>query len=842
MASGEAADEVLGLLPEHAALIAASAISSEVASARGYRSATSEKELADLGFSKAQRLPGLVFPVRDVNGSIAFYQLRPDQPRLAKNGKAIKYETPYGAALVVDVPPAARGDIKDPATALYITEGARKADSAVSRGLCCVSLNGVYGWRGTNKKTGKTVLACWESIALNGRPVYICFDSDVTTKPEVAEALGRLRKFLESKGARVTIITLPAGPGGCKVGLDDFFAAGHGVEELPASRPAPAVLEEYEADADAAKLATTDPATKAFIVVDTKGLAETTDQAWAALLAANSPPVLYRQGDVLVRVAKDTKTGGPCLRVFNHHRMRLRLARVAEWVRSGKGGLKPVFPPTAVVDALLADDDAALPVLRRIVSVPVFAPDGRLLDALGYDGPSGILYLPAEGLNLPAVPEVPSEVDVVKARELVLEVFCDFKFVGAADRTAAVALLLTAFARGLVDGQVPMFMVEKPTPGTGASLLMDCIGQVVFGHVMEKIPEAGSEEEWRKRITASLLLSPPYVVLDNLRQKLQSGSLSGAITSGIWRDRELGVSRMVTLQVECIWVGTANNPKVSKEMSRRIVPCRMDAKVERPWERTGFKHDPILGWITEHRGELIWSCLVLIRHWLAAGRRPGPARLGSFTEWAQALSGILEAVGIPGLLTNVADFYQRADDETAPIRAFLAAWWKCHGTEPHQAKDLLPLALEADVDVGWKTEHAQKIKLGLLLKTERDRRYRLAPDLEVCISGKEDSHDKVYRWQLTAVTDAPGAPDTRDTPLDNSAGDNALRSERGAAWCFSPAGEREQVTQSVGAEAGDAEIGSAGGPSNTPRQPALPATVNPDDPMNDLEPKLEEVL
>ena len=357
---------------------------------------------------------------------------------------------------------------------------------------------------------------------------------------------------------------------------------------------------------------------------------------------------------------------------------------------------------------------------------------------------------------------------------------------------------------------------------------------------MEEIPEAGSEEEWRKRITASLLLSPPYVVLDNLRQKLQSGSLSGAITSGIWRDRELDVSRMVTLQVEYIWVCTVNNPKVSKEMSRRIVPCRMDAKVERPWERTGFKHDPILGWIAEHRGELIWSCLVLIRHWLAAGRRPGQAKLGSFTEWAQTLSGILEAVGIPGLLTNVADFYQRADDETAPMRAFLAAWWKRYGTEPRQAKDLLPLALEAGVDVSGKNEQGQKISVGRLLKNERDRRYRLAPDLEVCISGQQDSHDKVYRWQLTAVTDTSVAPDTppdtpHNTPRDNSAEDDALRSERDATGCSSLAHEKKQAAQSGGPGTRYAEIGSAGGPSSTPQQPALPATVNPDDSLNDLE-------
>jgi len=43
------------LLPQHQALITASAISLEVASARGYRSVTSKTELAGLGFSKAQQ-------------------------------------------------------------------------------------------------------------------------------------------------------------------------------------------------------------------------------------------------------------------------------------------------------------------------------------------------------------------------------------------------------------------------------------------------------------------------------------------------------------------------------------------------------------------------------------------------------------------------------------------------------------------------------------------------------------------------------------------------------------------------------------------------------------------
>ena len=75
-------------------------------------------------------------------------------------------------------------------------------------------------------------------VALNGRTVYVAFDSDVTVKVEVREALARLKAFLESRKAKVEIVYLPAADGGAKMGLDDYLAAGHTVDELLAlARP-----------------------------------------------------------------------------------------------------------------------------------------------------------------------------------------------------------------------------------------------------------------------------------------------------------------------------------------------------------------------------------------------------------------------------------------------------------------------------------------------------------------------------------------------------------------------------------------------------------------------------
>src|SRR5215217_7360058 len=138
------------LLPQHRALIEGSAITYEVAAARGYWSATSADQLRALGFADAQcRPPALVIPVRNVYAEIETYQIRPDSPRI-RNGKPVKYETVAGSHMVIDVPRSAHPHLGNPAIPPWITESVRKADSAVSHGLCCIALLGVWNWRGTN--------------------------------------------------------------------------------------------------------------------------------------------------------------------------------------------------------------------------------------------------------------------------------------------------------------------------------------------------------------------------------------------------------------------------------------------------------------------------------------------------------------------------------------------------------------------------------------------------------------------------------------------------------------------------------------------------------------------
>ena len=253
------------IFPQHARMLAGSAISPEVATERGYVSVDTRTRLDSAGFAKWQRnVPGLLIPVHDTSGAVATWQYRPDVPRITKAGRVVKYETPAGSRLVLDVPPRVRAQLGNPAVALWITEGARKADAAASAGLACIGLAGVDGWRGSNGQGGKTALPAWADIALNSRRIYLAFDSDAASNPKVAGALDRFGAYLTGKHADVRYVYLPAGDGGVKTGLDDFLAAGGSIEALlEASTPKLIVPVQAELTEDGAPPAAMTSATSA---------------------------------------------------------------------------------------------------------------------------------------------------------------------------------------------------------------------------------------------------------------------------------------------------------------------------------------------------------------------------------------------------------------------------------------------------------------------------------------------------------------------------------------------------------------------------------------------------
>lgn len=233
--------------PRHLDALHQSAIADSVIVARGYRTVTDPAELRGLGFAAAQcRVPGLLLPMWTVDGKNGLCTFRPDNPRCFEdktksrlpNGtypqKVIKYEFPKGAAMRIDCPPPCQPKLADPSISLWITEGQKKGDALASLGQCTIALLGVWNWRGKNELGGNTVLADWDGVTLKGRDVRLIFDSDAQTNPHVRQALDRLAGVLTNKGAKVTVVYLPGGASGHKIGVDDWLAQGHTLVDLEA--------------------------------------------------------------------------------------------------------------------------------------------------------------------------------------------------------------------------------------------------------------------------------------------------------------------------------------------------------------------------------------------------------------------------------------------------------------------------------------------------------------------------------------------------------------------------------------------------------------------------------
>ncbi|MCL0065768.1 DUF3854 domain-containing protein [Dehalococcoidia bacterium] len=210
-----------------------SGISVEVMKQRGYRTIREPKELEGVDFSKAQSrlVPGILMPVWGADGEVKTYQYRPDKPRLDDKRKPRKYENPKGYGLHLDIPPACREMVKDPAIPLFITEGIKKVDALVSNDACAIGLMGVWGFRGRNVYGGITSLSEWQSIDIKSkRQIYIAFDSDIITKPQVQQAMNTLGRWLQDKRNDVSVIVLPS-PSGEKVGIDSYLLT-HSLDDV----------------------------------------------------------------------------------------------------------------------------------------------------------------------------------------------------------------------------------------------------------------------------------------------------------------------------------------------------------------------------------------------------------------------------------------------------------------------------------------------------------------------------------------------------------------------------------------------------------------------------------
>lgn len=513
--------------------------------------------------------------------------------------------------------------------------------------------------------------------------------------------------------------------------------------------------------------------------------------AWGIVVDENDPPEVFEHSTGVVIVKSKPKPSEKRnIEQMTPNRMRCRLAKVADWVREKEtkdGPVRVAVPPfKSVCENMLEDISPSLPFLKGIITAPTLTEEGVLHKDPGYSEKSKYILELSPGLIIPDIPETPTTDEKAQARECIYELLEGFPFTSPAERAHAITLLIHPFVRAMIPGMVPMLIIEASTPGTGKTLLVKVLTYIFLGQDVQTMTIGKNDEETRKKITAKAINTPAYLFLDNVKDKIDSATIAAFITSGNWEDRLLGQTKMVSIPVTCALVATGNNITMSSEIARRSIRSKQDARLDRPWERTGeeyFKHPDLMGWTKKHRGKLIGAVLTLVQAWISAGRPVAEGkRLGGFEEWSDVMGGILSVAGISGFLENLNDFYEDSDAEGSVLRSLISAWYRTFGGAEIGVSDIFHIVIknEIPVDIGEKSERSQKTKLGQLLRQLKGRRFTIETETED--GGKENSSFQVtagkishsaQQWKLTYKPMVPnkniekGEPQNIGSPISS---------------------------------------------------------------------------
>lgn len=392
-----------------------------------------------------------------------------------------------------------------------------------------------------------------------------------------------------------------------------------------------------------------------------------------------------------------------------------RVAKVEKYdARSGKWvhGL----PAGWMATTLSARGSWSFPALRGIVTAPTLRASGEVLDQPGYDHETGLHLIHRE--KWPRVGDRPTLDRARVAMDFLFEAIADFPFSAPFGRSAAISAILTIAARVAIPEPVPLFVIGARDAATGKTLLANVISTIGTGSVAPTITPWDNPEEGRKTMLALAIAGDPVGLIDNYptTRGLGDEALDAALTSGIVRGRVLGETRMINVPWETVLFVTGNNISFAGDTASRSISIDMDAQVENPEERTGFKHDPILPWVQKERKKLVIAALTVLRAYHFAGRPSQGLSRMRFNAWSDLVRSAIVWTGQTDPCEGRKEIREQGDPTREALCTLLRRWYETWGGAWKSVADIRIAMKEArspellDLDEAFKD----------LVKTEKD--------------------------------------------------------------------------------------------------------------------------
>jgi hypothetical protein len=339
-------------------------------------------------------------------------------------------------------------------------------------------------------------------------------------------------------------------------------------------------------------------------------------------------------------------------------------------------GFVPIDAPNKVAEAYLCRQGGwKLPHLIGVVNAPFLRVDGSICETPGYDPASYVLFKP-ETQIFPPVPQYPSKADAKDALEELRKLIETFPFKTDADRSVALAAMLTVLDRRSM-ATAPLIGFSAPMPRTGKSLLVKLMGVLATGRAVPTKSQGRNEEEFEKRLGGNLLAGDVCISIDNCSRPLTGDMLCQALSEDEVEVRVLGHTRNIKTATIATIFATGNNLVIADDLTDRCLLCSLDAKVERPGLRK-FSVD-IVKETRAGRGELVVAALTVLRAWhvaQAAGEHVNVDPFGGFEDWSRRVREALIWLGEADPYDTVEK--ARGDDPAREALVAVLIQWEQH--------------------------------------------------------------------------------------------------------------------------------------------------------------------
>lgn len=404
---------------------------------------------------------------------------------------------------------------------------------------------------------------------------------------------------------------------------------------------------------------------------------------------------------------------------------------------------KVVDCPYQYAESYIARSIYGVRELKAIISAPTLLSDFTILDKPGYNNISGLYLSDVIPSDYRSPPREPTKTNALSALLILNGLLDEFPFVSDADKSALIALIISSLVRASMES-APMGCLTANAPGTGKSIACDVISIISTGKRPSVISQGKDSDETEKRLGGALLSGCRTIVLDNSEHPIRGDFLCQVISQPKIKIRPLGVSTMVDVHSNSMFLANGNNLDVRGDMKRRVVLVRFDAGTERPEQRK-FKRN-IIEYTKKNRGKLIEAILTIPLSYKQAGSPElNVTPYGGFSDWDKFCRFPLIWLGLTDPLSP-SETLRETDPDFASQRELYSAWFKLYKTTHQTAAEII-CGADDELKEVLNSVCFDKLTSRVFAGWLRRHKGRIVDELK--LESSLDSHTKIHKWYLT---------------------------------------------------------------------------------------------